>query len=177
MDADGRYGKHASWDADATPIKAVVASWHSGVVVKLPWQGSAHATLDIEARCDFQDRHFEVRIRGGNTNDGDAARYEQAIRDYSRAVEIARLLESALEPDFFYFAPEESSDIVRGIMYGYPDYVLALYLMTTSDGRFAYMRDGAAFPPVENRDWPVLDLGQLRERAVLLAQDASSRVA
>jgi hypothetical protein len=114
-----------------------------------------------------------VRIHGGNTNDGTADQYEQAIRDYARAVEIARLLEEALNPDTFEFAATEPDDIVRGIIHGMPDYMLAVYLIRherEDDQRFYYERGQEPIAKAtQSGTWPRLDLAQLRARAVALA--------
>src|SRR4051812_5111733 len=45
-------------------------------------------------RVTLMERHpareWQVEIRGGNTNDGDLARYEEAIRIYGDAVKVAK---------------------------------------------------------------------------------------
>lgn len=177
---DGNHAKLASWDEGATPIRTVEAAWFDGVTVILPWLASTSMfdTIKVEARCANRDRTWSVEIRGGNTNAGDADRYEQAIRDYTRAVEIARTLEGVLAETPEYWALDHTdTDITEYIVMGQPDYVLALFVLrygydpATEESRFAYERDAPALPAIrENMGWPRLDLAQLRERATALAR-------
>lgn len=158
--ADGLTGRDGP-----PPISSVGASGYSngggGVRVSIS-NGYWPDWLRITASNERVDGAFVVRLLGGNTNDGDADRYEEAAELYRRAIEVARKLEQTIaNPDWWHAEDFEP----RAHVVGQPDYVLALYL-ALKGMTFEYGRDVDDDQDAEMPDTRVVGLNTLRQMAV-----------
>ena len=111
---------------------------------------------------------WRVTIRGGNTNDGDVARYRAAVAAYEDAIKVAETLWRVVQREDTWYEGFEQDGTLVPVIHGEPDYVLAMYLLLQGED-FGYIRGQE---PTEDSDPSFYGLARLRERVVEHVREA-----
>lgn len=136
----------------------------------------------LSVSMDFGFRNEpQLTIHGGNTNDGDIARFVAAVEVYADAIKVANNLAEVIKDPvdmFTGYLDLDGDSVMNGLVLGYPDYMLSTFLFTQNIPH-VYHRGNE---PAKDAAWqlgnesvPIIGLDRLRELARDIAIQAVDR--